>query len=141
MPKLNGALPSLHHWSVSAKPFLPFAYPERYLRGWQVGVNKAEFGWLKSTNVATVKPSWQNITGTHVPESTRENWCAKRIRTPDPRITNSQLASVTHINQCVANAKRGLSLLKAANICSWWYKSGYSWTSTDFFTPPISALA
>src|ERR1700680_650419 len=66
---------------------------------------------------------------------------AKRIRTPDPRITNSQLASVTHINQCVANAKRGLSLLKAANICSWWYKSGYSWTSTDFFTPPISALA
>jgi hypothetical protein len=47
---------------------------------------------------------------------------------------------VAHINQCVANAKRGLSLLNAAIICSWWYKSGYSWTSTDFFTPPIFSL-
>jgi hypothetical protein len=36
--------------------------------------------------------------------------CAKRIRTPDPRITNSEIFGVSHINQCLANAKRGLSL-------------------------------
>ena len=35
---------------------------------------------------------------------------AKRIRTPDPRITNSEIFGASHINQCLANAKRGLSL-------------------------------
>jgi hypothetical protein len=51
---------------------------------------------------------------------------AKRIRTPDPRFTNSEFFGVSHINQCLANAKRGLSLWKAASIRLWWYKSGYS---------------
>jgi hypothetical protein len=53
-------------------------------------------------------------------------WCAKRIRTPDPRITNSEIFGVSHINVCLTNAKRGLSLWSAANLCLWWYKSGYS---------------
>jgi hypothetical protein len=43
----------------------------------------------------------------------------------DPRITNSQIFEMSNINQYLANAKRGLSLWKAANICLWWYKSGY----------------
>jgi hypothetical protein len=39
-----------------------------------------------------------------------EVWCAKRIQTPDPRITNSEILVVSHINQCLAKDKRGLSL-------------------------------
>ena len=40
---------------------------------------------------------------------------------------------MSHFNQCLANAKRGLSLWKAANICLWWYKSGYSERQTESF--------
>ena len=50
---------------------------------------------------------------------------AKRIRAPDPRITNSEVFGTSHINQCLANAKRGLSLCKSTSIRLWWYKSGY----------------
>jgi hypothetical protein len=51
---------------------------------------------------------------------------AKRIRTPDPRITNSEFFGASLIYQCLANGKRVLFLWKAASICLWWYKNGYS---------------
>ena len=54
------------------------------------------------------------------------NGAATRIRTGDPRITNSQVSSTTHINRSLANDKRGFCRENAWNIDLCWYQSGHS---------------
>ena len=47
----------------------------------------------KSGHSETIVP---DITGTYVPEKTRKIGAAKRIRTPDPRITNALLYQLSY---------------------------------------------
>jgi hypothetical protein len=55
-----------------------------------------------------------------------EAGAAKRIRTPDPRIANSQVFLAMPINQYLTNAKHDLRRQNKWKICLCWYKSGHS---------------
>ncbi len=66
---------------------------------------------------------------------------AKRIRTPDPRITNSQIFLAVHIDQYLTNTKCDLCQSSDGKICSWWYKSGYSKRAKHQTTDPSYAAS
>jgi hypothetical protein len=78
------------------------------------------------TRVATVKISCHNAIARMYLIFMEFFGAAKRIRTPEPRITNSQIDCMTYINQNLANAKRDLRRLIEGKICLCMYKSRHS---------------